>query len=160
MVFADDGIIPNSKYPLLVYRKVFTFDQAWTTDQIERELKESVSKNHWNLQWVWFVYKRPHYHSTAHEGLVCIAGEAIIQFGGPRVGKNVTIQKGDAVLIPAGVGHQCVSRTTDFRVAGIYPDGQVWDMCWGKPSRVQALGNIPKVPNPQINPFCGNKILG
>jgi uncharacterized protein YjlB len=67
------------------------------------------------------------------------------------------VNKGDAVIIPAGVAHKRISSSFDFRVVGAYPQGQMWDMNYGKDSeRPQADINIQKVPLPSSDPIYGN----
>ncbi|MDX1619171.1 MAG: hypothetical protein R3224_10330, partial [Balneolaceae bacterium] len=73
-------------------------------------------------------------------------------------GEALEIQAGDAVVIPAGVGHCLLTGSDDFRVVGAYPEGQTWDMCTGKPDeRPQVLKNIGEVELPTGDPLTGTR---
>ena len=120
--FEDDGFIPNSRFPVLLNRKDISF-RGMDTKEAEAMLKERALKVGWNQDWLWKVYKRPHYHSTTHEALVVFGGSATLRFGGHRVGKLVKVSQGDTVVIPAGVAHQNMGGTENFQVFGLYPVG-------------------------------------
>ena len=65
------------------------------------------------------------------------------------------LRGGDAVVIPAGVGH-CLVGGGDLVVVGAYPDGQDWDLCRAtEEDRAKALENIPWVPLPKLDPVFG-----
>ena len=64
--FADDGAIPNSKLPLLVYRKAVPADPA----AIERVF----TANRWPAAWRDQVHPFHHFHSNAHEALGVASG--------------------------------------------------------------------------------------
>ena len=70
--FADDGRIPNSALPLLVYRQVLT------GGAFERRF----AANDWRRAWRNGIYDFHHFHSTSHEVLGIAAGEALVRFGG------------------------------------------------------------------------------
>ena len=73
--FADDGAIPNSKLPLLVYRQAVPADPA----AIERIFTD----NRWPAAWRDAVHPFHHFHSDAHEVLGVASGSAKVRFGGP-----------------------------------------------------------------------------
>jgi uncharacterized protein YjlB len=73
--FTDDGAIPNSTLPLLVYRAAVPADPA----AIER----LFATNQWPPAWRDGVHPFHHFHSTAHEALGVARGEASVLFGGP-----------------------------------------------------------------------------
>ena len=122
--FADDGDIPNSRYPLIVY--------AGALDPATPDLAgafEALSRSHgWGNGWRNGIYPFHHYHSTAHEFLGIAGGSAEVRFGG-EAGSTLAVSAGDAVLIPAGVGHKRVSASPDLLVVGAYPAGQHPDLC-------------------------------
>src|ERR1700742_3634573 len=74
--FADDGAIPNSKRPLLVYRQAVPADPA----AIER----IFTANRWPAAWRDAVHPFHHFHSDAHEALGVASGHAKVRFGGPQ----------------------------------------------------------------------------
>jgi uncharacterized protein YjlB len=76
----SDGTFPNNdSSPLLIYKRVLSGADAADQRRGERLLVE----NGWTSPWAWGVFNYHHYHSTAWEALLCVQGEADIQFGGP-----------------------------------------------------------------------------
>jgi uncharacterized protein YjlB len=148
----DTGSIPNNaKCPLLIYRDALTLPEEDPAGAIERLL----AINEWGGSWRNGIYPFHHYHSTAHEVLVCYRGSAKVQLGG-EPGRTEEIRAGHVVLIPAGTGHKNLGATDDFRVVGGYPRGQDWDMCYGKPGeRPEADRNIVAVALPKVDPIYG-----
>ncbi|WP_420147822.1 cupin domain-containing protein [Spirosoma sp.] len=152
-LFKDDGKIPNSKYPLLLYRKAF---QA-TGSAGALGLEEHFAANNWTNSWRNGVFTYHHYHSTTHEVLGVYSGSALLQLGGEK-GEKVRVQAGDIVVIPAGVGHKKLESSADFGVVGAYPDGRNYDTLRGEPGeRPQADKNIAAVPLPATDPFLGKR---
>ena len=149
--FADDGHIPNSRYPLLVYRRAFAergaAGAAW--------LEHHFAGHNWTNSWRNGVYPFHHYHSTSHEVLGVYAGAARLQLGGEG-GRAVAVQAGDILVIPAGVGHKKLDASPDFGVVGAYPDGRHWDLLRGEPGeRPQADQHIAALPRPSTDPLLG-----
>lgn len=147
--FSDDGTFPNnSLLPLIIYKAALTNHRA-----------ESVSalfeSNDWGNSWEDGVYDYHHYHSTAHEVLAVVRGEASMQFGGPS-GQTFLTKPGDVVIIPAGVAHKCLDHDRDFTVIGAYPAGQNYDIMKGKKDeRPAADERIRSVPLPGADPVFG-----
>jgi uncharacterized protein YjlB len=164
-VVDDDGVIPNSKRPAGVYRNAISFEELGAgaarnqiKAQAQVELGAFVKKNGWEVQWLYFVYQRLHYHSTTDEVLAVYSGSATLELGGPNVGRRLVVRRGDVVYIPAGVAHCALHRTKDFLVFGIYPQGKKWDMLYGAPNdRVVALKNLEHFKSPQQDPFYGKE---
>ncbi|WP_026464297.1 cupin domain-containing protein [Adhaeribacter aquaticus] len=151
-LFKDDGTIPNSQFPLLLYRQVFTERDTLGAKWLE----DKFASHHWTNSWRWGVYPFHHYHSNTHEVLGVFSGSAKLQMGGEK-GKEVTVQAGDIMVIPAGVGHKCISHSDHFTVVGAYPDGMRADLKRGdKGDRPQADKNIAAVPFPKTDPLLGN----
>ena len=151
--FEDDGHIPNNaRLPLLIYPLVL--ELAGESDPAA--LAERVfARNDWRGAWRNGIYSFPHYHSTAHEVLAVCKGEARVRFGG-GTGREVEVAAGDVVVIPAGVGHQNLSSSSDFLIVGAYPGGMDWDLCRGEPDeRPRVLENIEAVPLPGADPVYG-----
>ncbi|HLU49376.1 MAG TPA: hypothetical protein VK116_14870, partial [Planctomycetota bacterium] len=83
-------------------------------------------------------------------------GSATVRFGGDARGVTIELGAGDAVVIPAGVAHKNLRASRDFEVVGAYPDGQSYDMCYGKPGeRPRADESIARVPLPEADPLFG-----
>lgn len=121
--FVDDGDIPNNRYPLIVYAGAI--DPA--TGDAATGFEALFHRNGWGGGWRNGVFPFHHYHSTAHEVLGIAAGAARVLFGGEG-GLALDVASGDAVLIPAGVGHKRLSATPDLLVIGAYPAGQRADL--------------------------------
>jgi uncharacterized protein YjlB len=149
LFFQDDGFIPNSKFPVLINRKAINF-LSMDASEAEAMLKERGLKTKWKLEWLWKVYKRPHYHSTTHEALVVFQGSATLRLGGHRLGKLVKVKEGDAIVIPAGVAHQAMERSNDFLVFGFYPvRSKPWDLLFcRKKERAISLPNLTRLGKP------------
>ena len=81
------------------------------------------------------MYSQTHFHSTTHELLTTSAGKARLLFGGESNPRNVEVdvKKGDAILIPAGVGHRLLEGSHGFEMVGLYAvRADKWDMCYGQ----------------------------
>jgi uncharacterized protein YjlB len=149
--FADDGRIPNSRLPLLVYRGVVP---AGTADAAAF-FEDLFARNGWGGGWRDGIFPFHHFHSTSHEVLGIARGWAEVRFGGER-GRTLRVVAGDAVLIPAGVGHRRESASADLLVVGAYPDGRSWDLCRGEAGEHdKALAAIARVPLPARDPVTG-----
>jgi uncharacterized protein YjlB len=148
---ADDGSIPNSKLPLVIYQgavKPVPRDPASVFEQL-------FAANNWTGSWRDGIYTYHHYHSTTHEVLGVYAGSATVKFGGDK-GVKQKLTAGDVVIIPAGVSHKNLGASSDFGVVGAYPNGAEWDMNYGqKKERPQADENIARVPMPELDPVYG-----
>ncbi len=153
----DDGVFPNSMIrPALVLRGAFSFAEG---DEEARDpadvIQATFEKNGWTNGWRDGVYDFDHYHSTAHEVLGCYSGEAELQLGGPRGSVHV-LQKGDVLVVPAGVAHRRIQASEDFRVVGCYAEGRQCDMNRGKSSeRPRVDDNIAALPRPNADPVYG-----
>lgn len=149
-VFDDDGSIPNSELPVLIYRGALGEVSA-------PACRELFAGNGWTNSWVDGVYAFHHYHSTAHEVLGVVAGNARITLGGEK-GETFEVEVGDAILIPAGVGHCNEGSSGGFSVVGAYAHGRSWDLRTGKiDERPEALQNIKGVPLPETDPVLGEE---
>lgn len=151
--FKDDGMIPNSKYPLLHYQQAFSQNGPVGADWLEQHF----AKNNWTNSWRNGVYPFHHYHSTSHEVLGIYSGSALLHLGGEK-GQKVEVKAGDIIVIPAGVGHKNLGSSQDFGVVGAYPDGRSWDIMRGQPGeRPKADERIAALPVPSFDPFLGKQ---
>ncbi len=150
--FKDDGTIPNSKYPLLVYQNAF----SKKGNEGGNWLEERFGRNGWTNTWRWGVYPFHHYHSNTHEVLGVFSGTALLHMGGEK-GEKIQVKAGDILVIPAGVGHKCISHSDDFTVLGAYPDGLSPDLMRGtEGERPDSDKRIAKVKKPDADPLLGN----
>jgi uncharacterized protein YjlB len=152
-LLTENGNFPNNGLlPLLVYQGAFQLSDENGTETI----KEILETNSWTNSWINGIYDYHHYHSTAHEILVILGGSCRVQFGGPN-GITLNLEKGDVAIIPAGVAHKKIDDADGFECLGAYPDGQEYDMNYGKEGeRPAADEKIKKVPMPENDPLYGN----
>jgi uncharacterized protein YjlB len=146
--FDDDGAIPNSALPLLVYRAVVPADPT----AVERVF----AANRWPPAWRDGVHPFHHFHSNTHEALGVARGSATVLFGGPN-GQVLTVSAGDVVVVPAGVGHCNQGQSDDLLIVGAYPDNAPRpDMHRGKSSEHDKVAcNVAAVPLPNADPVAG-----
>ena len=87
---------------------------------------------------------------------ICLQLEQpMVQFGGTN-GPIISLKAGDAVLIPAGVGHCREPGSEDLSVVGAYPGGTDYDTQRATPeARVKSLPLIAAVPPPKRDPVTG-----
>jgi uncharacterized protein YjlB len=152
--FDDDGRVPNSRLPVILYPGAIAPDAADPASAFERRFAE----NDWTGSWRWSVYPFHHYHSTAHEVLGVAAGRATLRLGG-RKGRDFMVKAGDVVLLPGGTGHKRVAAGRDFLVVGAYPDGRDRDLIKAYRSSAAiyeaALARIATLPLPKLDPVMG-----
>lgn len=152
--FADDGRIPNSPLPLLLYQGTVRL-AADAQQDLAALFEQRFATNQWTRSWRNGVYPYHHYHSNTHEVLGVYRGSATLKLGGAN-GHVTQVQAGDVVVIPAGVGHMCIEHSHDFGVVGAYPDGRECDILTGEPGeRPQALDRVKQVPLPDFDPVLG-----
>jgi uncharacterized protein YjlB len=147
--FEDDGAIPNSRLPVLVYHGIDAAHRASSCEGM-------FASNGWLGSWRDGIFSYHHFHSTAHEVLGIVSGSAAVILGGPSVGKRFEVQAGDVLVLPAGTGHCNDGSTADLLVIGAYPDGMSWDLRRGDPAEHdEVLENIGRVPLPKADPVEG-----
>ena len=146
--FDDAGGIPNSRLPVLVYHEV-------EAAQDPGECEELFAANRWLGAWLDGIYSFHHFHSTAHEVLGIVGGEAEVILGGPS-GRSFEVERGDVLVLPAGTGHCNAGSSSDLLVVGAYPNGMRWDLRRGAPAeQEEVLVNIEAVPLPDTDPVHG-----
>ena len=152
LALKENGNYPNNEVlPALIYKQIFKFSES----DPAKEIEDKFRKNNWTGSWRNGIYSYHHYHSTAHEALGVYAGWAEVQLGGPGNGP-LRLEKGDLVILPAGTAHKKISAGDGFAVVGAYPEGQDYDMKYGKKEELQqAKINISKVNVPDHDPVFG-----
>ncbi|MFL5811048.1 MAG: cupin [Flavisolibacter sp.] len=149
----DDGIFPNNKLPVVYYAAVLDLPRLFPGLYI----KKLFSENNWTNNWKQGIFTYHHYHSITHEVLGICSGETLLQLGGEN-GITLFVEKGDVLIIPAGVAHMNLGEENDISCVGAYPDGKDYDMNYGKPGeRPKADQNIALVPLPKMDPVFGTK---
>jgi len=148
--FKDDGTIPNSHLPVILYSEVT--DDEVNPDWFEKKFKQ----NNWINNWRDIILSYDHFHSNTHEVLAVAYGNVTLKIGGSK-GKVIELSTGNVIILPAGVGHCSISTQTNYQVVGGYPNGSSWDLLTGTADeRQQALENIGKVPIPATDPIFGS----
>ena len=156
LMFADDGSVPNNpRLPFLVYRNAIDL----TGSSNPGDVVEKIFAGHrWGDMWRNGIFPYVHYHSMIHEALDVARGRAKVRFGG-NAGEELDLTAGDAVVLPAGTGHQCLWASPELCVIGAYPkspNGGTYNLCRGsKGEHAKALDTIPKVPLPDTDPLHG-----
>ncbi|WJH33500.1 cupin domain-containing protein [Paenibacillus sp. CC-CFT747] len=148
--FEDDGQIPNNPdLPVLLYAGAFR------EDPVQAEARFNL--NNWRNSWVNGVFPYHHYHSNSHEVLGVLKGSALLVIGGEK-GKEIKVQAGDVLVLPAGTGHKKLRSSADFSVAGAYPEGMSYNTKTGEAGeRSQVLEDIKRVPLPNQDPIFGDE---
>jgi uncharacterized protein YjlB len=155
MRFRDDGYVPNnSRFPLLYYRKVLRVDRKHDPAAV---LEKTFNVNGWGHAWRNGIYDFVHYHSMIHEVLGVARGSATLRLGGNK-GKTVKVSAGDVIIVPAGVGHECLKAGSTFLVVGAYPPTGTYNECRGSyQERDQAIAAIRRVGVPKQHPLYGSR---
>jgi uncharacterized protein YjlB len=107
-----DAIPDHPRFAVLVYRGVELDDP-----------RSMFARHGWGGTWVSNVFDFHHFHSTSHEALAVLSGNATIELGGPQ-GEAFEVSAGDVLVLPAGTGHRRTRDADGFRVMGAYPRGQ------------------------------------
>lgn len=151
-ILPDDGRFPNNNLlPLLVYSKVLHLPE----DEDLRIIIDIFESNNWSNAWTNGIYDFHHYHSTTHEVLGIARGSARVLFGGDQ-GVSLVLERGDVVIIPAGVAHKNLGNDPDFVCVGAYPDGLQYDMYYGREGeRPRTDETIRKLRLPRYDPVYG-----
>ena len=151
-LFADAGSIPtNPALPLLIYKDAVTL----SGDDPAVVFEGLFAANHWPPVWRNGIEPYHHYHTFSHEVIGIYRGNANTLFGGEH-GVEIMIEPGDVVLIPAGTGHKCLSRSDNLGIVGAYPTGFVTDIRRGQPhERPASLERIASLPLPPQDPVYG-----
>jgi uncharacterized protein YjlB len=152
-VLTPEGGIPNSSLPLILYRHALS-----PTLRSPSGCQSLFARNQWSGNWVDGILDYWHFHVTGHEVLGCVAGSALVGFGGDG-GIQVELRAGDVVVIPAGVGHMRLSENRDgFTVVGGYPPGQSGAIARpGEVSVEDALRAIASLQPPRADPVQGEQ---
>ncbi|MBV9262495.1 MAG: cupin [Pseudolabrys sp.] len=151
--FAADGYIPNNRtFPLFVHRGAIRFDRRYDAAAI---VERVFGSNGWKKAWRNGIYDFVHYHPKVFEVLGIARGSANVRLGGNR-GTSLTLRAGDVIIIPPGVGHECLRHTDDFLVVGAYPPTGTYSECRGSYQEyAKAIRQIRRVPRPKKHPLYG-----
>ncbi len=155
LILKPNRHFPNSTLPLLIYRNAISLGKQ--KNRSAEKMQTLFHKHNWKNAWRNGIYSFHHYHSNTHECLGICSGKARVIFGGPG-GKSLQLEKGDVVIIPAGVAHKCSSASTDFFCVGAYPEGKQYDINLGTHQElVKAKPRLAKLAKPALDPLFGKE---
>jgi uncharacterized protein YjlB len=145
--------IPNHpSFPVLLYHDV----PAATAGPAD--CRALFAEHGWGGSWVDGVFEFHHFHSTSHEVLGVVAGEATLELGGPQ-GSAFDVAAGDVIVLPAGTGHRRATARHGFTVVGAYPAGQEdYDLL--RAADDAARERIRSLPAPDQDPVGGEGVAG
>ncbi len=144
------GDVPNSPLPVLLYRAAFP-----SADGRAARIERAFDEHGWRGLWRNGIFAYHHFHDNAHEVLGIAQGHAVVQLGG-AAGPVVTLQAGDAVVLPAGTGHKRLAASPDLLVIGGYPPGQERpSLLEGGDSTPDVAARCAAVPLPASDPVEG-----
>jgi uncharacterized protein YjlB len=147
----DNGVFPNSRLPVLLYKKAMNIPHLLGS----KKIKDFFSKNNWSNAWDDGIFTYNHYHSITHEVLGIYKGHTMLLLGGEN-GHQIKIEKGDVLIIPAGVAHKNLGHEHDIGCIGAYPEGKDYDINYGRPGeRPGTDHNIALIPIPDKDPLLG-----
>lgn len=113
--FKEEEHIPNSHLPVLIYRGVFHMGD----DCCEKWLIGQFNTNRWVYDPAHTVFEYNHYYANTHLVLGVCLGEGQLQIGG-RLGITAHVEKGDVVVIPAGVALRLAATGNNFKLVAAY----------------------------------------
>ena len=149
LLFTDAGDIPNHPhFPLLWWRGALGADPG------AEAFEKLFTDNGWAQTWRNGIFTYPHFHSTSHEVLGIARGSIRVRLGG-STGVEADLQGGDAVVIPAGVGHENLHASSDLLVVGAYPPGSNVDLLRDASADPSIRQRIASVPAPRTDPVEG-----
>jgi uncharacterized protein YjlB len=151
IIHGDNNFPNNDVLPVLIYKNVFDKKEDSVADTIEK----TFNKNMWSNSWRNGIFEQHHYHSNTHEVLGVSSGNCKLQLGGPN-GMVVDVEKGDVIILPAGIAHKNLGSSKDFECVGGYSGGIDYDINYGKPGERPGVDeNIRKVSLPETDPVYG-----
>lgn len=154
-LLTENGWLPNNdRLPVVIYHAAL----EGKSDELARRFEALFAANGWTPDWRDGIFDYHHYHSTAHEALGVFAGTATLELGGSGA-RQVEVAAGDALMLPVGTGHRCISASDDFQVVGAYPLGQDWDICRDAPDDA-ARARMAALPDPCLDPVTGASGVG
>ncbi len=150
-IFRDNGLVPNSRLPLVVRRGAI---QPSAGDP-GKAFETTFQKNGWSNPNRYGIEEYHHYHANAHEVLGIAKGSATVRFGGES-GEVVGLSAGDVVVVPAGVSHALIRASSDLYVVAAYAGGRDPNKMRDDPALLdQARQSIAALPLPDADPVDG-----
>jgi uncharacterized protein YjlB len=153
---ADEYIPNNPSLPLLYYRNAVRLDAKGDPAAL---LEAIFNANGWGQAWRNGIYDFVHYHPRIHEVLGIAGGSATLRLGG-NSGTTMKVSVGDVIVVPAGVGHECLRASPAFLVVGAYPPTGTYSECRGSfQEHAKSRAAVRRVPLPRKDPLMGAKTI-
>ncbi|MHA8094451.1 cupin [Aquirufa lenticrescens] len=148
--FENDGEIPNNILPVVIYKNALEH-------VARKDLEVLFYQNGWGNNWHDIILTEDHFHSNTHEVLGLKSGHARLKLGGEK-GEIVTVEKGDVIILPAGIGHFSVDNSLEYQFVGGYPNGADWNLKFSlkKEESSSVLAEIASIPLPDKDPVFGD----
>lgn len=155
LTFADDGGIPNTRLPTLLFRSRGV-EPGLDREAVTQRFEQVFAAHGWQPSWRGGVYPYHHYHSIAHEAFGVLSGRGSLRLGGEQ-GEDVEIRAGDVLVLPAGTGHCHRQASDDFLLLAAYPeDHHELDLIRDDPAEHDAaVARIANVSRPPYDPLGG-----
>lgn len=149
--FENDGDIPNNILPVVIYKNSLQY-------MPNKNFESTFLQNGWANNWHDIILMEDHFHSNAHEVLGLKSGQARLMLGGKN-GEIVSVETGDVIILPAGVGHYSVDNSVEYQFVGGYPNGADWNLHFSlkKENSQTILAEIANIPLPEKDPIFGDK---
>ncbi|MBB3183796.1 uncharacterized protein YjlB [Halomonas fontilapidosi] len=155
LTFADDGGIPNTRLPTLLFRSSGV-EPGLDRNAVADCFEQLFARHGWRPSWRGGVYPYHHYHSIAHEAFGVLSGRGSLRLGGEQ-GEDVDIRAGEVLVLPAGTGHCHRWASDDFLLLAAYPEDQrELDLIRDEPAEHDAaVARIAKLSRPEHDPLGG-----
>jgi uncharacterized protein YjlB len=114
-------------------------------------LEKIFNVHGWGDAWRNGIYDFVHYHSMIHEVLGVARGSATLRLGGNK-GRTVKVAAGDVIIVPAGVGHECLKASTPIR-----RPAPTTSAATAFRSAIKAITSIRRVGAPKQHPLHGSR---
>ncbi len=149
----QDDRFPHITLPVLLYKGIL--DLPWFMPS--RLIKSIFAKNRWLNFWTDGMLPYHHYHPNTHEAIGFYKGETILKLGGHH-GETIKVEKGDVLVIPAGIAMKNLGDQDQVKCVGAYANGIQAETFTGEAGELNvAVQELKRVAMPVEDPVFGPK---
>ena len=150
LFFRENKVAPNSHLPALFYKKAFEENN----ESLEDQMYSIFNNNKWNGTRKGRIRTGRYYHTASHE-VIGITKQAIfIELGGFNGSRHI-LEKGDVLILPAGVSIRLI-KGAGHDVRRGFSAEPTENMQYAKASyREKAKEAIACIPIPKTDPIYG-----